>query len=488
MPSSELGLKGGYLDVAPSYYDLKEFLISNGCIITGERAGGIIDCFVPTQLIDHEEVPVKEEWAAALAEQMREIANTDGGTGQQTAITAALVNNESLIKIIDGFHRDAAMTINDEPMRFLSITAKTWDDLFTQRIFTAKDHAHVRFSRVVHWIRQAWQYSGVSDKMSIEQAIVLFRFKTSGSKLKLDPADVGLAKAWVERKQHQWGLAAMTIHSHLKIAEHVDPRLVHATREKKKGNALDAPTQSILVMFSEQLADRYDLQNAVMEVAMARNLKSAEIRAVCTRIASCPSYLAAQEIIAEINWDELKPEYKETKLRALRRRFDARHNGGAVLDAAADNIASALARARQSEERAEEVTDEMLLQIDAAKLRVSQLIRQLGLLGTKLDDLKARAPSDVEARLSEHFKPTKHPSLDDTVTSTERKGSGIRDEEAIRASICEYVTGATDDKPQRYTRKDLLKVHPAISAAPDKVSTWGDRFKELAEAVANPAS
>ena len=168
-----------------------------------ERDGGLYECYVPAELIDHEEVPVKEEWAASLARQMRQKATERGGTGQQTAIRLGWIEGENKFRIIDGFHRDAALIQNGEPLIYATVERTDWDTLYDDRIFTAKDHAHVRFSRVVKWIQEVWEYSGLNKDLTVEQAILLYRHETDGSKLGIDPQIVQSAKDWVARKEQQ---------------------------------------------------------------------------------------------------------------------------------------------------------------------------------------------------------------------------------------------------------------------------------------------
>src|SRR5690606_32346942 len=93
--------------------------------------------------------------------------------------------------------------------------------------------------------------------------------------------EVIAAKTWVARKEEQWQMASMTIHGHLKIAANVDPKLVHSAREKRSGHVLEAPTQVILKVFSDELPDRFDLQNLIMDVAKAQNLKGPQVKALC---------------------------------------------------------------------------------------------------------------------------------------------------------------------------------------------------------------
>jgi hypothetical protein len=372
-------------EFSPHY--LANFLEQGGARIIHTRESGHVDCYIPRELIDHEEVPVEEAWAQQLAAQMRYVAQREGGTGQQSAINFGLVPGEPLLKISDGFHRDAALTINQE--RELIGTAKLtdWNSLYDQRIFDAKDHAHVRFSRVVQWIREVWEHSGLQDELTVEQAILLYRFQSDGSKLGLTSDVVEDSNQWVAKKEELWGMAAMTIHAHLKVAEHVDPGLVHSTRIKKKGGVLVAPTMSILKVFSDKLPDNFDLQNLVMAVAKDRNLHTSEIRALAMFVQDAVDLDTANSMIAKIDWDNFSPAYEKTKTNDLRRGHDPRHKGGAVLTKAATEVIGVIDRTQQVLDRGEVVTPEMDHNIAAAEWRVRELKGELG----KLSGLLARA-------------------------------------------------------------------------------------------------
>jgi len=355
--------------------------------IIGERDGGLVECYVPTELIDHEEVPVKEEWASSLAAQMKDIAAKEGGSGQQAAILLGYIDGESKFKIIDGFHRDAALVKNQESRIYATVKHTDWNSLFDSRIFTAKDHAHVRFSRVVQWIREVWEYSGLEDQLSVQQAILLYRYDNPGNKLGVDPNSVAAAKEWVRVKEHQWGMQAMTIHSHLSIAENVDPKLVHSTREKRSGHALEAPTQSILKVFSDLLPNDFDLQNLVMYTAMAHNLKTPQVTALAAKVKGLELSTATAEL-EKINWEEWEPAYSDTKNRQLRRAADPRYKGGLVLSDATKNIQRTIERVRLAIDREEEVTPAMRANLQEAITKTADLTADLGRLATELTILK----------------------------------------------------------------------------------------------------
>lgn len=360
--------------------------------IIGHREGGYIDCWVPMGLIDNEEVPVKEDWARSLADNMKRAAERVGGTGQDTPITLGLLEGQTTLKIIDGFHRSAALKLRGELRVYATVKHTDLDGLFDDRIFTAKDHAHVRFSRVVQWIREIWGHTDLSEKMTVEQAVLLYRYDTDGSKLGLDSKDVTLAKAWVQKKEKQWNMQSMTIHSHLKIAEAVDPQLVHSTREKKDGKVLDAPTQSIIKIFSEHLPNDFPKQNLIMQVAMEHNLKGPEVTALCMAIKECPNIREAEATIGAIDWEVWEPVYGESKQRALRRAHDPRYKGALVLAVATKEVANVHDRIRQSKERKEEVDAAMKTKAREAFVAAMNLSEELGKLVTQLALLAGEKP------------------------------------------------------------------------------------------------
>jgi hypothetical protein len=359
-----------------------------------ERDGGLTECYVPTELIDHEEVPVKEEWAASIASNMQRRAAIKGGSGQKTPIQLGWIEGETKFKIIDGFHRDAALLINNEDKIFSTVEHTDWNSLYDSRIFTAKDHTHVRFSRVVRWIQEVWKYSGLDDKLSVEQAILLYRYEGTGSKLKLTPEEVDTAKKWVETKEKQWDMQAMTIHSHLQTAERVDPMLVNATREKKNSRALDAPTQIIIKTFSEFLPNNFELQNLVWLTAKAHNLKSPEVKALCNKV-RVKNVEEAQELLNTIDIKNIEPAYAETQGRQLRRAADPRYKGAAALNAAKVEIQRVNQRVLISLEKDEEVEPGMQANLNETVRLAVELQNELGTLATNIVKLKEKAAANA---------------------------------------------------------------------------------------------
>ena len=437
------------------------------------REGGLVDCYVPFDLLDNEEVPVKEAWADSLANMFGKEAQEVGGTGQHTAVMLGLIETEPLLKLADGYHRSAALRLRGEPRVYATLKLTDWETLFDDRIFAAKDHTQVRFSRVVLWMRESWQLSGLAERMSIESAVLLYRHKTDGSKLKLSPEDVAAAKAWVERKEEQWDIAAMTIHSHLKVAEHVDPKLVLAAREKVNPHELTAPTQTILEVFANELKDKFVLQNVVMEAAMKQNLTAPLVNAVCDLVKDCKTAKAARAKIAAIDWKTLEPKYGRTVKSSLRRAYDPRHNGADVLSKSATEIGKVIARVDQSLERDEEVNDEMLPNVEAAQQRVVELIEALGELTIKLrllagedepekpdkstaaDTSRGRSPVVPASRSR---KPTTPPAAPEAPPPNGDSPHAVEFIDGLRA----FLSGKSQDIPEMKTRVDIARAEHMI--------------------------
>lgn len=439
--------------------------------VTGTREGGIVDCWVPVDLIDREEVPVKKEWAESLAKEMREIAQEKGGTGQLSPVILGLIEGEDNLKIIDGFHRDAALKMNGEERVYSAVQLTDWDGLYDVRIFTAKDHAHVRFSRVVQWIREVWGHSGLSDKMTLEQAILLYRFDTPGSNLGLDGADVNTAKTWVARKEQQWDMAAMTIHAHLKVAETVDPKLVHSTREKKNGDILEAPTQAILKIFANLIPDNFELQNLVMDSAMANNLKGPQVKALCEIIKDQELNEASQEL-SVVDFDELQPSYGKTQQNLRRRAHDVRYKGKGVFARVDWEIQSTLRRAKQTVERKEDIEPGMVENVKEAIAHARALQAEIGKVALELGRLinKDHIPSPVPRPQPKTTQPKQKPE-EPPVRLVEATEDGSRQD------IISFLSGKSDIGSVRtFTARELSQCFCEMEKIKGKDKGWRERF------------
>jgi hypothetical protein len=484
--------------------ELIPFLHQVGARIIHEREGGLVECYVPMDAIDHEDVAVRQEWAQDLAGQMQAYAEVHGGTGQGQTIGLGMVPGEPKLKISDGFHRDAALRINRASEAYASARKTSWDELMDERIILAKDHTHVRFTRVVEWMHECWQHSGFPEEMTIVQALLLYGMRTSGRRLTEDPAVAKATAQWVAGKEAKWGIAAMTMREYLVIAENVDRALVHATRGKNRGDKLEAPTQAILKIFSEYIPKKFDLQNLVMNAAMAENLQGPQIRAVCKHIKNS-SYKDAFKYVNSINWLEIENEYQETHARALRRARDPKYKGAAVLQASATEIRQVSERTNLITERGEDVTPEMVLRLEEARERAEQLMAQLGDLTLRLTEIIHGAPHNQE--YEENVSSDREPTDDEleaieggefsaipTAEEQEPKKEGQSNGEVLEgavvlilpegtsqsiATLVSYLMGASDARPKEFDTADLHKAWGVVDSAPKKPKIWRSRFESL---------
>ena len=185
----------------------------------------------------------------------------------------------------------------------------------------------------------------------------------------------------------------MTIHSYLQTAESVDPILVNATRDKKSGRTLTAPTQQMIKLFSATLPNQFELQHIVWEQAKAYNLKGPQIKALCDLVKDKDS-TEARAALSETDIANIEPAYAETTGRRLRRAADPRHKGAVALRAARIEIERVNQRVQQSLDRREEVDPEMLKNLNETVREARVLQTQLGSLATKIAELKARLPTN----------------------------------------------------------------------------------------------
>lgn len=415
--------------------DLAEFLLSTNVNLLGERGSGQYIGEVPIDVVDYEEVPVREDWAGDLAVQMQETAKRETGTGQQEPIQLGWVRGESKLRIIDGFHREAAVRRNGSPSVFAVVKEIDINTLYDERIFNAKNHVYVRFSRVVHWMKEVWEHSGLSDKLTLSQAANLQTFNTSGARLGLAAEDVDAAKAWIKRKSELWQLHPMTIKDHLEIADTVAMDLVLATREKISSHKLEAPTQAILKVFKNSLPHQHELQRVVMETAIVNNLTGPQVKAVCTKVKSCTDRESAQAIIDEIDWDVWNAEYSSETERKLRRRHDARFQGARILAPALEAIERGNTRAQQSLDREEEVTPAMAENLRATDRLAARLVNDLGELRTRFGVLLGETDTDLAT--SERASETLTTASTSSMVGDYRGGFSASEKDSVERSAVE---------------------------------------------------
>lgn len=164
---------------------------------------------------------------------------------------------------------------------------------------------------------------------------------------------------------------------------------------------LDAPTQSILKIFSVELPNMFDLQNLVMDTAKEHNLQGPQVKALCMTIKDSASLEEATRIIRAINWESWESVYSRSKNKALRRAHDPRHKGRSVLINAERDVARTAERLDATVVRGEEVTPEMLDNLRDALSAAKALLRKVGDLSLSLSEGIAENSDREEEELPE---------------------------------------------------------------------------------------
>ena len=219
-------------------------------------------------------MPVDKAHVRELAKLIDQEAKLRPGTGQQIPVLLADVPDYDRLPILDGFHRVPALELLHRDTVFARIRPDTsWEEVVNLRITAATSHREVRFSRIVEWVEEAWEFHPLSHKIKGWQA---FSFKNSnqmtGKNLGLTLDEVDEVKDWVDRKCEQWQIGPATIHNFLRLASEAAPELVRSVRERKSGHKLEALTQQHLAAVVKELPNLHEIQLEVAEVAKQQAL------------------------------------------------------------------------------------------------------------------------------------------------------------------------------------------------------------------------
>jgi hypothetical protein len=476
MTGEQKATAGGNLD--PALFNSKsksllEFPLMSRIEVRGAPdSDGIIDCRVPIKLINHEEVPVDKRWASSLASQMHDLAialtnqgqqrdmaeAVEAGTGQLTPILLGLIEGEKKFRIIDGFHRDAALIINGVKIARARVMLTDWNELYDIRIFTAKDHDDVKFSRVVRWINEVWRYSGLANRLSVEQAILLYRYDTSGSNLGLTEEEVVAAREWVAKKEKLWEMPAMTMRDLLVVAGAVDPTIVQASRKRNKKGPLEAPTKAIIDTLSKNLPGDFALQEVVVKATLANQLSSTKVTTLCQLVKGLTKEEAVQKL-AELDWETLQPTHADSHARHLRQKYSALARGALVLDQAAWEIHNVSRRADLSFDRQERVTTGLERKnVEAALSKANLLADDLGKLIVKYEIMLANGNGKPAA--SDTTEQIEGVVLTSTLSELNEHG--------LRNDIIEFLSNNSEAVPVGYEPRQVSACYRYFENLKDK--------------------
>lgn len=287
-------------------------------VVLGERQGGLIEAMVPVELINREEVPVNQTHVDELVASMESEAKEGSTSGQLSPILLGEVADEPTFRIIDGFHRDAALHQKGESHIFATIRPNsTYEEVLDLRILTAATHQSVSFARIIEWVGDAWDKSPWVDKISVSQAFRLTQTNSSGKILKLSPKEAEAIKSWVKDKCAKWRMQAASINNSLITAEVADPQLVKKARHRPGGRKLTEITPQHLGVIANGLPHRYDEQNLVAGIAIANNFNLQHTRAVVEAIKHTRTAKEANQVIAGLDLSKIKAVYGRSRAREL---------------------------------------------------------------------------------------------------------------------------------------------------------------------------
>lgn len=280
--------------------------------IVYQREKGLVEAYVPTQLVYREDVPVDKSHVLDLVERITEEARLNATSGQLSPVLVGELPGFPQFPIIDGFHRVAALTELQRAEIYATVrTCQTWEEVWDRRIGAATSHRAVRFARLIEWVDQAWRFSPWADRLKVTQAFQLrFAQGMTGSRLGLTVVEAIEIREWVDKKGRQWGISPAYIHQQLTTAQVADPALVKEARERKSGHILDAITPHHLSAIARTLPLRFELQRLVAEVAKREALTVDMSRAVAEAIRGAKNISEANHIINSRRWGEsyiLKP-------------------------------------------------------------------------------------------------------------------------------------------------------------------------------------
>ena len=216
-----------------------------------EREGGLFEAYVPLDLINQQDVAVDNAHVLELAESMRNQSKIHG-TGQLSPVLLGLYLGQEKYEIIDGFHRIPAIKLAGSEFVYATIKPDcTREDIIDLRIVSASSHNKVKFSRIIEWVKEAWETTPWANNINVYSAFIINVINNRGTGHwkdgnELNDEDVRDIKEWVQRKCEQWDINPRFVGQYLKTAHAADPELVKVARERTSAKKLEVITPSHL--------------------------------------------------------------------------------------------------------------------------------------------------------------------------------------------------------------------------------------------------
>jgi len=272
-----------------------------------ERDGGLIEAMVPVSLINREEIAVNEFHVNELVDSMLSESTKGIANGQLTPILLAQIEGNPTFSIIDGFHRDAALSRSGKEKIFatvrLNTTQEEVDDL---RILTASSHSSVAFSRIVEWVGSAWDRTEWSETVTAAQAFSLANSKAmTGARMGLNEDSAAAIREWALDKCTRWRIAPGTIYQNMATAQLADPELVTRARQRESGHRLDELTPDHLKYIARAYPNKSHEQKNVATIVTDNNLTIAETKLVLDILGTAEHDDMITEIIELTDWKKM---------------------------------------------------------------------------------------------------------------------------------------------------------------------------------------
>jgi len=242
----------------------------------------------------------------------------NGRNGQIDPVILGEIEGEPLYRVIDGFHRCAALKKGEIGEVVATIMPTTWEEVIDLRIMTARTHKVVQFARVVDWVNDSWERTPWADRFNVTQAFVLYKSSSAAKRMGISGSEVSEINDWVRAKCNKWDLSAAVIYNHLSVASIADPQLARNARYRISGSKLEEITPGHLKVIAKALPLRFDMQRLAADTAVARNLGISETRALVNRLAGCDNLEEAQHLTDHLQ--EQRPNHKSTIEKHSRKR------------------------------------------------------------------------------------------------------------------------------------------------------------------------
>ena len=229
-----------------------------------------------------EDVPVNENHVRNLAENIKQ-------EGQATPLLVWAQEN----RVIDGFHRVRAMKRIGLKEAVCILYSCDDEQFWRLRILSAASHHTVHYSRVVQWIRMAFNKTKWGQMISADEALRVGK-RGAALRQKMTPADRNELTQWLEEKSREWNMPIARLVRYIQLARRVQvPGLIALVRDDREAGAF---TQRKLEAIVTKLS-RADLQQAVSQKARVEKLTHRDVEDLVKQVANARSESLREKLL-----------------------------------------------------------------------------------------------------------------------------------------------------------------------------------------------